>query len=234
MTEKWKQLPGWEGYYAVSTEGRVKRLAGSPRCNVDRVLNQMKTERGYLTVNPVRSGHKQRPLMVHRLVLETFIGPAPTPKHMPNHKNGDKADNRLENLEWVTQAENIQHAYDTGLHKKYKGSAASAAKLTESDVEEILRRVANRDYRKDIAHDFSISMKAIDEIVAGAHWTHVQRPDMSSKRIGRQVLTETVVREIKRLIADGGMSHGQIAERFGVSGPTIWQIASGRTWKHVA
>jgi DNA-binding CsgD family transcriptional regulator len=233
MKEHWKSIPGWEGYYSVSTLGRVKRDAGSPRCKVDRILKPMPLERGYVAVSPVRSGWNQRPMVVHRLVLETFVGPPPTPKHLPNHRNGKKTDNRLDNLEWVTHAENIKHAYDTGLHGLYIGSNASSAKLTESEVAEILARIAARGYRKDIARDFGISTKMIDEIVAGNHWTHVPRPDLSNKRMGRHVLTESDVRIIKAMLSDGDLSHGAIASKFGVSGPTIWQIAAGRTWKHV-
>lgn len=229
--ETWKDLPGWEGYYAVSTEGRVKRLAGSPRCKVDRVLKLMPNPRGYLTVSPVRQGWKQRPMMAHRLVLETFCD-RPTPKHLPNHINGIKTDNRLENLEWVTHAQNIQHAYDTGLHRKYKGSEASAAKLNEADVVAILARVAKRDYRKAICADYGIALKTLDQIVSGNNWRHVARPDMSGKRIGRRILVEDDVTQI-RLLLGQGLSCRAIGEQFGVTGPTIWHIKDGRTWAHV-
>jgi hypothetical protein len=56
--------------------------------------------------------------LVHRLIAQAFI-PNPLSKKQVNHKNGNKVDNRIENLEWVTQEENMQHAYDTGL-KTYR------------------------------------------------------------------------------------------------------------------
>ena len=108
--------------------------------------------------------------------------------------------------------------------------------LAEKILEVMRRTLARPDaapYRKDIAADFCISMKSIDEIVSGDHWKHVARPDLSDKRLGRHILTETEVRQIKNLLSSGELSHGQIADQFGVSGPTIWQIAAGRTWKHV-
>lgn len=234
MTEIWKPVPGWEGFYSASSFGRIKRDAGSPRCRTDRVLKPMLNARGYFTVALVRTGTAQRPMMVHRLVLAAFIGPPPSPTHEGNHINGDKTDNRIDNLEWATRAENIQHAYDTGLHGRYVGSKASAARLSENDVVRILAMVANRCYRRDIANKFCVSIKTIDEIVAGNNWRHVPRPDLSDKRRGRHVLTDADVRTIKTLLAEGSLSHGQIAKRFGVSGPTIWQIASGRTWRHVS
>ena len=234
MPELWQPIPGWEGYYSASTLGQIRREAGSPRCPTHRLLTPRLTERGYHIVAPVRLGWRQRPMMVHRLILETFVSPAPSPDHEGNHRDGNKINNRADNLEWTTRAENIQHAYDTGLHGRYVGSAASAAKLTEGDVVTILDMVAARAYRKDIAARFGISTKMIDEIVSGNHWQHVPRPDLGNKRTGRHILTEDDVRAIKILLATGNLSHRQIGEQFGVSGPTIWQIADGRTWRHIS
>ena len=232
--ENWKAIPGWETYYAASTLGNIKRLAGSPRCPKDRILKLMTGNNwgGYYTVSLVRVGHRQRPMMVHRLVLEAFVGPPPSPAHQGNHINGNKHDNRPENLEWVTHSENIKHAYDTGLHKKYKGSQASAAKLTEADVVDILARVARRDYRKDICADYGIATKTLDQIVSGNNWTHVPRPDMSGKRMGRHKLVEADIPVIRQMLAEGH-SCRVIGERFGVSGGNIQCIKEGRSWKHV-
>lgn len=231
--ETWKPIPGWEGFYSVSDQGRVRRDARGPGTRPGFILKQRAERRGYLTVSPVRPGVKQRPMLVHRLVLLAFKGAPPTEGHEANHINGVKTDNRPSNLEWATRAENMSHAYGTGLHGRYIGSNASAAKLTEDQVGEILRLVAGRAYRKDIARQFGVSTKMVDEIVSGAHWKHVPRPDLSKKRRGRHVLTEADAREIKGLLRTGGLSHAAIGERFGVSGPTVWQIAAGRTWKHV-
>jgi len=230
--ENWKAIPGWETYYAASTLGNIKRLAGSPRTRVDRMLKPIRIPRGYFAVGLVCTGRKQRPYVIHRLVLETFVGPPPSANHVPNHLNGIKTDNRLENLAWVTHSENVKHAYDTGLHKKYKGSQASAAKLTEADVVDILARVARRDYRKDICADYGIATRTLDQIVSGNNWTHVPRPDMSNKRMGRHKLVEADIPVIRQMLAEGH-SCRVIGERFGVSGGNIQCIKEGRSWKHV-
>lgn len=101
-----RMIAGFEGYTAT-TDGRVYSQQSG------RFLSQLRTPSGYLHVVLCRPGFKRR-VAVHVVVLEAFAGECP--KGMVcNHLNGIKTDNRVENLEWVTQAENVKHAYDTGL-----------------------------------------------------------------------------------------------------------------------
>lgn len=232
-TEIWKPIPRFSGHYSASSLGNIRRDTSGTGTFIGRVLAQKLGERGYYMVAPSVIGLKQRSFVVHRLVLEAFAGEPEGARKYANHINGVKTDNRAVNLEWVTWSENIAHAYRTGLHGHYAGSRSSAAKLDESQVREILRLVAARAYRKDISALFGISTKAIDEIVSGAHWKHVPRTvDMAGKRTGRHILTAAQVTEIRGLL--GSMSHAKIGALFGVSGPTIWHIATGRTWRETS
>lgn len=80
-----------------------------------RILKPQRTPAGYLHVTLCDSdGHHQ--LKVHRLVAKTFLD---NPENYPqvNHRDGDKSNNRVDNLEWCTQSENMKHAYETGLQK---------------------------------------------------------------------------------------------------------------------
>ena len=103
MFEMWKAVPGYEGLYEVSHMGRVY----SVRRGKLRKLNKLPN--GYLQVMLSKDGHRAY-LLVHRLVAEVFI-PNPEDKPQVNHRNGDKTDNRAENLEWCTMSENLQHRH---------------------------------------------------------------------------------------------------------------------------
>jgi hypothetical protein len=118
--EIWKPIKGYEGYYEVSNLGEVKSLSRKREGNgkkgiiKERVLKNTKNGDGYLCVKFYKKGTKTTH-KVHRLVAETFIKKVKG-KSFINHKDGNKLNNDMENLEWCTFSENIRHAYDTGLN----------------------------------------------------------------------------------------------------------------------
>lgn len=116
--EVWKDIPGFNGRYGVSNTGRVRRIV---RCS--------KHSAGY-SVAALRGDGRYKHKYVHRLVAEAFIGPPPFPKAQVNHKNGDKADNRVENLEWSTNSENGRHAHRTGLNRGNRGRRWGVSKAS--------------------------------------------------------------------------------------------------------
>ena len=79
------------------------------------------------------SRNKKKVFKIHKAVAETFI-PNPENKKTVNHINGNKQNNSLENLEWSTYSENVQHAFDTGLAKPTRGTDSPLSKLTREDV----------------------------------------------------------------------------------------------------
>jgi hypothetical protein len=108
-THSWKKLPGFQRYF-ISLKGIVKKVYQN---EVEKELQVRIDRAGYATVRLSSKG-KTSTCYVHRLVAGVFV---PNPYNLPyvNHINGNKLDNRPENLEWVTQARNVKHAYDTGL-----------------------------------------------------------------------------------------------------------------------
>lgn len=115
QSEEWLPVVGYEGLYEVSNLGRVKSL-GNSKSRKEKILKQQ-IRNGYLSVELSKKHQKTKKFFVHRLVAIAFI-PNPKNKETVNHENGDKLENRLENLNWMTRKENIAHAYETGLIKK--------------------------------------------------------------------------------------------------------------------
>lgn len=107
--EEYKEIP--KSHYLVSNYGNIKNQF------TDYVLKQHRGSSGYLQVGFLVD-NKKMSLMVHRLVAKMFIE-NPMGKKEVNHIDGDKSNNKVENLEWVTPKENMRHAYDIGLYKKY-------------------------------------------------------------------------------------------------------------------
>ncbi len=124
MDEVWKDVVGYEGLYLVSNLGRVKNIKyrhGSKIASKegkivvrDKILKPFPTRKGYMYIELKKLNGEGKTCKVHRLVMDAFT--EPHPDMQVNHINGIKSDNRLENLEWVTQSENIRHAIRTGLY----------------------------------------------------------------------------------------------------------------------
>ena len=115
--EIWKEIKDTNGIYYVSNLGNVKKVGGKQFKRNETNLKLFEINSGYL-IAKMYVNHKHIQKTVHRLVIETFLGKQ---KGMDvNHKNGNKHDNRLENLEWCTRKENMEHCVRNGLRKDVK------------------------------------------------------------------------------------------------------------------
>ena len=129
--EIWKPVVGFENYYEVSNLGNVRRKKSGRLRKIDKAQIYPTI---LLSVNGV---HKT--LRVHRLVAKAFLSPVEGKTHV-NHKNGNHYDNRVENLEWVTQEENNLHAY-RGLHRvpPMLGRVPPNREVKDADIPEMDR-----------------------------------------------------------------------------------------------
>jgi hypothetical protein len=112
-TEIWKSVQGYEGLYEVSNMGNVKSL-GNDKTRKEKILKPGKNKAGYYKVDISKQG-KSKTILVHVLVAQAFLGHIPDGTHnvVPDHKDRDKSNNRADNLELITQRENVERYWLT-------------------------------------------------------------------------------------------------------------------------
>lgn len=169
MEEIWKDIPGFEGLYQASNLGRVKNV--KPYKSKGYYYNKIKTPlqggHVYHLISLYREG-KPKTMQYHRAIALAFL-PNPENKAEVNHKDGNKTNNVLSNLEWVTNSENGKHAYRTGL-KNAVGILNGQSKLQEADV---LRIFKDKRTLNEISKAFDISKSHVCSIKTGWAWTHL-------------------------------------------------------------
>jgi hypothetical protein len=227
----------WKSYkekYEVSNEGDVRNS------ETGLVLKNNTDKYGYHTVT-LWLDKVPKTLKVHRLVATCFIE-NPDNKEQVNHKDGNKKNNFVNNLEWSTPIENIRHACDMDLLPK--GSSHYEAVLTEEDVQEIRYLLSEGYGNSFIGNKFGVTCGAIYAIRVNKSWQHLPWPfpyrlfeaTKETKLVGSQrkeaKLDEKRIREIKRLLSDG-VSIAVLQKKFNISGGALRCIRAGTTWKHV-
>jgi len=178
--EIWKDIIGYEGYYAISSQGRIKSIQrevasknGLTRIVKERILKLLDDNRGRHYV-VLWKDHQRENFRVHRLVAEYFI-PNPENKPQVNHLNGIPTDNRAENLEWCTNKENAEHASRTGLANGnyHTGEKHGRNKLTEEDYDIIQILLDSKQLtQKEIAKIFNVSKSLIWAFNKKIIWKH--------------------------------------------------------------
>lgn len=178
MQEVWKDVVGFEGLYKVSNLGNVMGMGKSWVCGMyngirvkpDSICKQSIETNGYKQVWLSINGEGKN-YLVHRLVGKAFLENHENKKDI-NHKNGDKTDNNLENLEWCTRSENIIHAFKNNLKKPSRGSKHGMSKLKEDDVLKI-RELAGEHTKLELAEMFGVGRRSINDIVNHKSWQHI-------------------------------------------------------------
>ena len=169
--EIWKPVVGFEKYYDISNYGKVatRYIIGRPTKNG--LLKQHTNRKGYKRVGLTTNNHRYS-ILVHRLVLEAFIGSQPSVIHQANHKNGIKDDNSVDNLEWVTPLQNNMHAIKNGLWHPNLGESHGMAKLKASDIP-IIRACEGKETSGQVAKRYGVTSTAIYTIWKRINWKHI-------------------------------------------------------------
>ena len=168
--EEWRSVVGFEGFYEVSNKGRLRSVDRFSRCSRGDKLRLWKGRvletntlggRGYIYVSLSARG-KISKLSLHRLVAKAFV-PNPLDKPEVNHRDGNKLNNHVYNLEWLTESEHATYSY----HVEGK---LTPRKLTESDAAKIRALLARGVKQDAIAEEFSISQSNVSMINTGRIW----------------------------------------------------------------
>lgn len=157
-----KPIKGFENYF-IHFDGKIYNSS-----NNFYELKPTKDKKGYLRISLSKKSNKKT-FKIHRLVAMHYILNIDN-KPQVNHKNGIKADNRLENLEWATASENTKHAYDTGLN----GKPPAVKKLNEQQVLEIRSKFKKKIVTREmLGKEYNVSAYCIKDVILRKSWKHI-------------------------------------------------------------
>jgi hypothetical protein len=161
IREEWRAF--FDGTYEVSNLGQVRRAAAGRRTHTGRLLKPTLLRIGYYKVSPVLNG-KNRQLYIHRLVAEAFLGSCPDGAEV-NHIDGDKTNNRLDNLEYVSHLGNMRHARRLDL--LIRGERHGQSKLSDEQAQQIRDARAAGESGASVARRFGIAQSTVSQIYTG-------------------------------------------------------------------
>lgn len=153
-----------EPNYEISKEGIIRNSING------KIKSQYIGTTGYYMIS-ISHNNKSKPLRVHRLIAEAFID-NPDRYKCINHLNGIKTDNSIENLEWCSHIQNMQHAFNTGLANN-TGEKNGQCKLTSKQVSEIKQRLISGESQYSIAKDYPVTRSVIEGIKIGRLWKNL-------------------------------------------------------------
>lgn len=179
--EIWIDVKGFEGLYQVSNQGRlrsldrpVKQRNNSIQVKKGKLIAQSENNKGYPLSN-MSKGNKRYSRATHRLVAEAFI-PNPENKPQVNHIDGDKENNNVDNLEWVTAKENTKHAIENGLMKPCLNNAKRAS--------DIARKINKK--KVDMYDKSGVYIRSFNSLIEAEEKTGAKRKGISEVACGRQ------------------------------------------------
>lgn len=229
--EVWKEIPGFDGIYFISSLGRVwikecfRTLSTGKKRHFNSGFIGSYPRRGYpwaLLCHPVT--RERKCAMIHTLVAEAFLGPPPTSKHEVNHIDGNKKNPSIDNLEWVTHRVNNLHAWRTGLRGEM---------ITISDGKETMPLI-------DWARKLNVRPGLLYSRFYKGNNDRAIINDVEAKRIGKERLSKS--KKAKAPKYKDGLSALEWAAKLGISRAAfLWRIRNekndefiykrGRGWK---
>jgi len=178
MKEEWKDVEGYEKLYQISNLGKIRRIVsrrtkeGLASKRFGKLLKKAISGSGYMVINLSQHG-KTKTFYFHRLLAQHFIS-NPQNKRTVNHIDYNKLNNNIDNLEWMSQKENINHAWNGGICTPHGccGEDHGMCKLTRDDVMKIKKRLVNktRGTVKELSVTYNVHPSAIYRILNNKTW----------------------------------------------------------------
>lgn len=220
--DKYYKIKGYEDYY-ISKNGRIYSTLTNKELKFDRSCH------GYCKVKLMdRRLGRYVNLQVHRLVAIQFI---PNPRNLPevNHKDGNKSNNSIYNLEWCTSEYNHRHAKENNLYKTEEDSPR--AKLTKEQVIQIYKDWESCKNKTTLAKRYNVSDALIGEIVRGIRWSSTYKEYYGKpsgyKKPKRKKLSLSILKDILKYYFVDMKSTIEIEKITGVTNGYISKIVRG-------
>lgn len=235
--ELWKtiKIKGEKIPYKISSEGRVKSKI------TNKILKTTINEHGYEVVGLRVKPKKRVTKSVHRLVAKAFVeNPDPENYKEINHKDGNKLNNNMFNLEWTDRSGNMIHALKNGLKIPLKGEKhpGHKQKHTDEKIHEVCKLMEQGRSNKEIHKITGVNKNTINEIRMGKGWTHISkdyniRPESFLGKYHNRAYTEDQIREVCKMM-ENGYGNKEISEKLNISYDVIADIRKGKTWKEIS
>ena len=241
IKEEYKTIP-WAENYKVSNTGKVFsfakiKLGIELRPTISKNKRMMSLGKNlYPTVSISDNDKKIGNYNIHRLVAEAFI-PNPENKSQVNHIDGDKTNNCVNNLEWVTPKENTQHAIKEKLMNPPIGERCGSSKYTEAQVLDAIKLLSEGKPNKEVAEITKIDTRAISDIRNKKSWVYLWNtnktenlsiPEGDDGRYKSKLSIETraeIIKDSKSLAVK------DLVKKYNLDQGVASRIKSGKTWK---
>ena len=192
---------GIETEYLISDSGSVYSIKN------DKYIKPHKNHRGYLRVGIYING-KAYKVSIHTMVIKTF-GPQQKENQQVDHKDGNKENNDIENLEWVTPSENIRRAFKLGLKTAFKGESHAVSVYTDKFIDEMCKAISNGMSISDASKKFNFQSSYIYSIISGKNWAHISSKYDFSKSYSKPIFSKEFYNDLQKLI-ESGMKKGDV------------------------
>jgi len=222
--EEWREIEGYEGVYSVSNLGRVRRDLAGVGSRGARILRPGRQKNGSRNVVLSRDSRPESRL-VHRLVAAAFLPPPTATRNKIEHIDGDRSNNRADNLRWQTASEVSFGQVLRGTQKGQHHGRPSA--LTDAQV---LAIRADKRTEKQVAREYGLAPGTVGQIRRRKTHTHLPPQEGDYQPADSLLrLTDAQVRAIR----SDARGNAAVAAELGCTAMTVWCIRTGRAYAHV-